>query len=242
MSEERIQALVDRALLGSKSLLEWKAIAGQEFPTEDKTEAVIFAAFFERGFRIPTGDFFRGLLGYYKIELVHLNPNSILDIAVFIHLWDAFLGIPPHFNLWRYLYQLKIVSTKGKPGLIGGCGFSLQPKRVLEYFGLKLKDLNKGWHKEWFLITNQKPELPPRLGYAPVTMPEWSNQPTSTEMVQVKQLLKEIADLKCRGLTARAVSINFCRRLTQPIKDRVHPAYEYSGLLDPTRDAQRKVT
>lgn len=29
--------------------------------------------FFEQGFSIPTGDLFRELLNYYKIELVHLN-------------------------------------------------------------------------------------------------------------------------------------------------------------------------
>lgn len=55
---------------------------------------VVFTSFFECGFEIPTGDFFRGLLHYYKIELVHLNPNSILDIAIFINLCEAFLGIP----------------------------------------------------------------------------------------------------------------------------------------------------
>ncbi|KAK8455111.1 hypothetical protein SEVIR_4G087903v4 [Setaria viridis] len=61
-------------------------------------------------------------------------------------------------------------------------------------------------------------------------------------MVQVNQLQKEITDLKRRGLIAEAVSINFRRRLTQSIKDRVHPAYEYSGPLDLTREVQQKVS
>lgn len=58
----------------------------------------------------------------------------------------------------------------------------------------------------------------------------------------MKQLLKEIADPKARGFTTGAVSINFCWRLTQPIKDRDHLLYEYSGPLDLTRAVQRKVT
>lgn len=157
MTKEKIQAFVDCGLLGPKFVLEWKATVGQKFPTKDRTEAVVFVAFFEQGFRIPAGDYLRGLLDYYKIELVHLNPNSILDIAFFIYLREAFLGIPPHFNLWHYLYQLKVVTTKGKPRIIGGCGFSLQPKRVTEYFDLEQTDTNKEWHKEWFIITNQKP-------------------------------------------------------------------------------------
>lgn len=80
----------------------------------------------------------------------------------------------------------------------------------------------------------------PRLGFALVTRLEWSNQLTSKEMVQVKQLLKVTAELKACGLTVGAVSISFCRRLTQHIKDRVR--YEYSGPLDLTREVQRKVT
>jgi hypothetical protein len=38
------------------------------------------------------------------------------------------------------------------------------------------------------------------------------------------------------------VARSFCRRMIQPIKDRVHPAYEYCGQLDPTREVNRKVS
>jgi hypothetical protein len=77
MTEEKIQALVDRGLLRSKAEVEWKAPTEEAFSTEDDKEQVISASFSERGFNVPTGDFFRGLLYYYKLELVHLVPNSI---------------------------------------------------------------------------------------------------------------------------------------------------------------------
>jgi hypothetical protein len=77
MTEAKIQALVDRGLLRLKAEVEWKAAAGEEFLTEDVKEQVVFVSFFERGFNFPMGDFFRGLLYYYKLELVHLVPNSI---------------------------------------------------------------------------------------------------------------------------------------------------------------------
>jgi hypothetical protein len=41
--------------------------------------------YFERSFNLPVGDFFCGLLYYYKIELVHLVPNSIIVVSTFIH-------------------------------------------------------------------------------------------------------------------------------------------------------------
>jgi hypothetical protein len=65
--------------------LEWKAPTGQRFPTEDDKEQVIFISFFEHGFNVPAGDFFRGLL-YFKLELVHLVPNSITVVSSFIHM------------------------------------------------------------------------------------------------------------------------------------------------------------
>ena len=43
----------------------------------------------------------------------------------------------------------------------------------------------------------------------------------------MERLLKEIADLSVQVLKGAAVAISFCRRLTQPIQERVHPAFEY---------------
>jgi hypothetical protein len=243
MTLDRIKALEARGLIGPQALLEWKLCDGLAFPSEDDKETVVFASFFERGFGIPAGDFFRGVLHYYKIEWVHLNPNSIFDIAFFIHFCKAYLGVPPHFNLWRYLYQLKKISTANdKNKVIGGAGFSLGPNRGDDYFDLQLNTTNKGWTREWFTVANQLPSLPPHSGYVLVPDPIWTKQITATEQLQVDHLLKRIADLKTRGLTAVAVCINFARRLTQPIKLRVHPAYEYEGPEDLTREAKRKVT
>ena len=57
----------------------------------------------------------------------------------------------------------------------------------------------------------------------------------------MERLLKEITDLSAQGMTGPAVAISFCRRLTQPIQERVHPAFEYWGHQDPTRGHERKV-
>jgi hypothetical protein len=102
MTEAKIQALVDRGLLRPKAEVEWRAAAGKQFPSKDVKEQVVFASFFERGFNLPAGDFFRGLLYYYQLELVHLVPNSITVVFTFIHFCEAYLEISPHFLLWRY--------------------------------------------------------------------------------------------------------------------------------------------
>jgi N-acyl-D-aspartate/D-glutamate deacylase len=48
-------------------------------------------------------------------------------------------------------------------------------------------------------------------------------------------LLAEVAGLKDRGLTAEGVVIDFVFKNIQPLKDRVHPAYLYTGVRDPSR-------
>ena len=48
-------------------------------------------------------------------------------------------------------------------------------------------------------------------------------------MVQVDLLLKEIAGLSAQGLTGTVVALSFSKRLVQPIRDRVHPGFEYWG-------------
>ena len=83
--------------------------------------------------------------------------------------------------------------------------------------------------------------LPARTGRAPEYKACWEEPPTAEEMTQVEHLLNEVADLSAQGLTGAAVAISFCRRLTQPIQERVHPAFEYWGHRDPTRGHERKV-
>jgi hypothetical protein len=58
---------------------------GRSSRARTSTEQVVFASFFERGFNLPVGDFFRGLLYYYRLELVHLVLNSITIVSTFIH-------------------------------------------------------------------------------------------------------------------------------------------------------------
>ena len=72
----------------------------EEFPSEDTDQTVVFKSFYENGFALLAGAFFRGLLHFYGLEVTHLKPNSIAQITIFIHLCEGYLGIAPHFNLW----------------------------------------------------------------------------------------------------------------------------------------------
>jgi hypothetical protein len=146
MIEAKIQALVNRELLRLKAEVKWRAAAGEEFPSEDVKEQVIFASFFERGFNLPAGDFFCGLLYFYRLELVHLVPNSITVVSTFIHFCEAYLGIPPHFTLWRYFFCVK--STSKRSGPVGPVMFNLSSGLKAEWIETDLPDNTAGWRSE----------------------------------------------------------------------------------------------
>jgi hypothetical protein len=143
MTEAEIQALVARGLLRPKEEVEWRAAAGEKFSSEDVKEQVVFASFFERGFNLPVGDFFHGLLYNYQLELVHLVPNSIIVVSTFIHFCEAYLGMSPHFLLRRYLFCVK--STGKRSRLVGAMMFCLRSGLKTEWIDTDLPDNNAGW-------------------------------------------------------------------------------------------------
>jgi hypothetical protein len=71
--------------------------------------------------------FLRGLLHHYEIKLVHLNPNSIFQIVVFVHLCEAFLGVPLNFPLFKSYFLLKYQPSANKQKVIGGVGLQTRP-------------------------------------------------------------------------------------------------------------------
>jgi hypothetical protein len=195
-------------LLKPKAEVAWRPAVGKAFPTEVTAETIAFLVHIERGSGVPTGDFFCGLLYFYRINLVHLVPNAITIVSSFIHLCEAYLGIPPHFHLWWYSFELK---KTGKSGVNGNVNFMSCRYMKSVYIDLELLDNTTGWKQVWFYLDNPKPTLPTRSGYAPVLGPEWSNQLTSRETDTLKSLLEDLERLKTEGLTGGIMVISFRR-------------------------------
>jgi hypothetical protein len=212
MTGAKIQTLVDRGLLRPKTEVEWRAAAGEEFLSEDVKEQEIFASFFEHGFNLPAGDFFRGLLYYYRLELVHLVPNSIIVVSTFIHFCEAYLGIPPHFTLWRYFFYVK--STSKRSGPVGAVMFNFRSGLKAECIDTDLPDNTVGWRSEWFYIADQILGLPRRTGHKPGKISEWDlGLPTRDleDLGDLKGVLELVSYMKKRGVTRATVATSFCQ-------------------------------
>jgi hypothetical protein len=100
MKTEDLLALVNNGFLREKEMDMWRATAGDPYPMEKKPDEVpMFARFVERELALPASDFFKGLLQYYGIEYLNLNPNGVFHVFVFVHFCEAFVGIKPQLDL-----------------------------------------------------------------------------------------------------------------------------------------------
>jgi hypothetical protein len=103
----------------------------ERIPKPPSGYRVMFLAFLLRGLSFPAHEFLRGLLFVYGMQLHQLTPNSILHIACFVSLCESFLGIKPHWTLWKFLFRLRpSVSLSKKPEL-GGAIISSTPRHII---------------------------------------------------------------------------------------------------------------
>jgi len=121
-----IKKLVAAGVLPDQATAGWRPAVGEFFPTPNTDEAVVFEDYFWRGLGFPVHPFLRNLLELWGISLCNLHPNTVLHIAIFINFCEAYLGILPHFNLFRHLFCLK---KRGGPG--SKVAFSAESFRAL---------------------------------------------------------------------------------------------------------------
>jgi hypothetical protein len=85
LKTEDLLALVNSGFLQEKEMDLWRAATGDPYQLEKNLDEIpMFARFVEHGLALPTSDFFRGVLRYYGIDYLNLNPNGIFHFSVFL--------------------------------------------------------------------------------------------------------------------------------------------------------------
>jgi hypothetical protein len=125
----------------------------EAFPRPASNERVVFVDHMVRGLSFPVHPFLRGLLYIYGVQLHDLALNSLLHITCFIVMCECFLGIHPHWGLWKKLFLLKRHRSGGEVLHLGGVG--IQVRGNVEYFTLKQSDSVQGWRKKWFYLCDE---------------------------------------------------------------------------------------
>ena len=223
--------LVRKGLLHNQELGGWRAPEGESSPDPRAGEIVVFEDFFKRHFGFPVHPFLQGLLLYYEIGICNLHPNSILLISTFIHLCEAYVGIEPHFDLFRYLFCLRKKGAVGGSKIAGGVYLNLRDGMKNRYLSCPWNTSLTEWYKRWFYIREELGSATfCDVGYIPEKRVSWTDHPEYTGQVAELMSLIDWSRLDGPGVVG-----NFLMRRVMPCQRRVHSAYEYAGSQDPTR-------
>ena len=149
--EAAVQELENMCLLQSQTAILWRAGEGEDYPFEGTLETVVFHDF----------------LQFWRIQLHHLTPQSILHLSIFTHFCEAFLGILPHFHLFQHFFTLAPIPNATKPAVVGGCELVLRPETRDEYLSYDLAGKGTEWKSFWFHVGNFESPLPERVAGAP---------------------------------------------------------------------------
>jgi hypothetical protein len=144
MKTEDLLALLNSGFIREKEMNSWRAAAGVPYPMEKSEDEIPMSArFAERRLALPASDLFKGLLGYYGVEYLNLNPNGIFHATIFVHFCEAFLGIKPHWILFRKFFRVKPQPSASNPRVVGGSGIQMREDAAEQYLSYKLIDSNQ---------------------------------------------------------------------------------------------------
>ena len=105
LTESVLAAFAEKGLLPPKEVVHWRAPApGKAIPRPRADKVVSFLTFHEHGLGYPAHWFLCGLLNEWGLELQHLNPTRVLHIVGFITVYEAFLGMETHMDLFRRIF------------------------------------------------------------------------------------------------------------------------------------------
>jgi hypothetical protein len=221
----------------------------ERVPKSPSGYRVLFLAFLLRGLSFPAHEFLHGFLFVYGVQLHQLTPNSILHIACFVTLCESFLGIDPHWNLWRFLFRLRpSVSLLKRPEL-GRAVVSVHAEA--HYLEFNMAASVQGWRKKWFYIKDHKNSSSDQYGIAPFNankelkkLSSWDSPPTEAKMEDIKPLLARIQSLKSDSggaLSGAQLMAFFLQRRIQPLQHRVSKLWSYSGSEDSSRVSKEDI-
>jgi hypothetical protein len=161
----------------------------------------------------------------YDIQL----PNSIFHLAIFLTICEAFLGIDPHWGLWKNIFFVKRHSGGIGPYVIGGVGFIV--RKEVNYFNFPMRESIQGWRSKWFYLRDlpalghrsDLPEFEDVLEATP--MISWQNILTTDAKVVADKLYEKVLELKNAGgqtMSSTEGAALFLRHRIQPVMSRAH--------------------
>ncbi|KAK1628374.1 hypothetical protein QYE76_002689 [Lolium multiflorum] len=116
---------------------------------------------------------------------------------------EAFLGIDPHWGLWKKIFYVKRHNDSNGPPVVGGVGFVV--RKEVDYLDYPMKESVQGWRNKWFYLRD--PSVSGRCSNLPpfedklIAKPKksWQNTLSPDEKLTADRLFDQVVTLKNTG-------------------------------------------
>jgi hypothetical protein len=110
----------------------------ERVPAPEPGETVVFYDHFPQGFALPVSSFLRQFLDYFRLQPHHIGANTMMTLATFAALCEAYLGIWPNVELFRWLIYFKTQTAETVPMICGTASF--YARKTVDFPGIKGKE------------------------------------------------------------------------------------------------------
>jgi hypothetical protein len=192
-------------------------------------EFVLFVSYLSRGLALVISPFFLLLLEEFGLQLQHLTPHSILQAAIFVHLYEMFVGVAPYTSLFCHFFVL-VKSGKAMDHL-GAYYFQTRPDSAVVYISTFGSARWENWRDDWVIASAEANDrlMLPSNGPA-LDRKHWRTKPSlAPEFLPVLDRIKTLAT---GGLTLMHVVSDFLKRRIAQLQRRARLCCWFTGLND----------
>jgi hypothetical protein len=214
---------------------EWKATvawpASRAMMDMAATEIPIHLHALWAGLIPPFSDFFNAVLSHYQVHALHLDPQSIILLAVFAFVCEAMVGIAPSVALFRHFFSLHLVDARQCSGCVAFQAVAATAGSGIDF---ELSPAVNGFRKRWVFVDAGVLNSLLLLPRAPaVPSSGWGHVKLVDH--RLAHVWRRLARLKKLGVTAPMVVKEFIQCRIAPLQRHSRPMWTFSGSRDPMR-------
>jgi hypothetical protein len=192
-------------------------------------EFVLFVSYLSCGLALTISPFFLLLLEEFRLQLQHLTPHSILQVAIFVHLCEMFVGVGACTSLFRHIFML-VRSGKGKDHL-GAYYFQMRSDPTVAYIATLGSARWENRRNDWVIVSAEANDCLALLNDGPrLDQKQWRAKPSLVP--EFEPVLDRIKELAAGGLTSMHMVRDFLKHRVMPLQERPRLCCWFSGPSD----------
>jgi hypothetical protein len=145
VKEKQIELLRRGRVLLLVDLVGCRPAGTERVPAPGPGKTVVFYAHFPWGFALPVSSFLRLFLDHFRLQPHHIGANTMMILSAFATLCEAYLGIWPNVELFRWLIYFKTQTAETGPVICGTASFYAH--KTADFLGIKGKESCKKWQR-----------------------------------------------------------------------------------------------